>query len=64
MRFHTSFVELPEAKTYSLTKTLYNGELLKWEDGYYKNNTLAGYPHVHFFGNMEFLKQIIGKKNI
>lgn len=57
--FHTSFVQLSEAKLYSLTKTLYNGEILKWEDGYYKNNTLAGYPHVHFFGNMEFLKQLL-----
>ena len=60
--FHTSFVELSEAKQYSITKTQYNGEILKWEDGYFKNNTLAGYPHVHFFGNMEFLKQIIGVK--
>ncbi len=42
-----------------LQKKLYDGSEKKWECGYYKNNTLAAYAHVHFFGNMDFIKDIV-----
>ena len=57
--FHKSFVELYEDKIYELQKTLYNGEIRRWECGYVKKNTLGGYGHVHFFNNMDFIKSII-----
>ena len=28
----------------------------EWECGYKKNNTLAGYPHIAFYSEPEFLK--------
>lgn len=57
--FHRSYVELNEKKIYKLTKKMYDGSSKEWECGYIKNNTLATYAHVHFFGNMDILKNII-----
>jgi cobyrinic acid a,c-diamide synthase len=33
----------------------------KWMEGYRKNNVLAGYPHIHFFSNLKFLKEMLKK---
>ena len=44
---------------YDVIKTSYTGEKINWRCGYKKNNTLAGYPHVHFFGNLEFIKELL-----
>ncbi|MFD3158429.1 cobyrinate a,c-diamide synthase [Haloimpatiens sp. FM7330] len=52
--FHKSCVQCNEKKIYKLTKTTYNNEQKQWTCGYTKNNTLAAYAHVHFFGNMDF----------
>ncbi len=30
----------------------------KWQCGFTKDNLLAGYPHIHFWGNMEFFKKL------
>ncbi|NEZ46995.1 cobyrinate a,c-diamide synthase [Clostridium niameyense] len=57
--FHKSYVELNDNNIYSVTKDMYNGKTKKWNCGYIKNNTLAAYPHIHFFGNINFLKQLI-----
>lgn len=57
--FHRSYVELKERKIYELTKNLYDGSVKKWNCGYAKNNTLAGYPHVHFFSNLDFIKELL-----
>lgn len=57
--FHKSYVELREKTIYTLEKDMYDGTTKKWKCGYVKNNTLAAYAHTHFFGNMDFLKQII-----
>lgn len=57
--FHTSGVELEEVKTFEVSKTMYDNTVKSWECGYTKNNTLAGFPHVHFWGNIEFIKQLI-----
>lgn len=60
--FHKSMVELCENKVYSVEKQGYNGDKINWTCGYYKNNTLAGYPHIHFFGNIDFIKALVGVK--
>jgi cobyrinic acid a,c-diamide synthase len=55
--FHKSFVELMEKTVYNVDKIGYNFEKKQWTCGYIKNNTLAAYGHVHFFGNLEFIKR-------
>jgi cobyrinic acid a,c-diamide synthase len=60
--FHTSYVELSENKIYEVTKETFDGTIKKWECGYVKNNTLAGYAHVHFIGNLELLRELITVK--
>jgi cobyrinic acid a,c-diamide synthase len=30
----------------------------KWQCGYVRKNLLAGYPHIHFWGNLEFFKKL------
>ncbi|WP_370832010.1 cobyrinate a,c-diamide synthase [Clostridium sp.] len=57
--FHKSKVNLDEETMYEVTKNSYNGDKINWRCGYKKNNTLAGYPHVHFFGNLEFIKELL-----
>lgn len=59
--FHKSAVASEEEKIYTLTKTIYDGSLKQWNCGYNKNNTLAAYGHVHFFGNLEMLKALLEK---
>lgn len=60
--FHKSKTESKEKKIYNVSKIDYKGDLKTWECGYEKKNTLAGYPHIHFFGNKEFLKYILRDK--
>ena len=57
--FHKSKVNLNEETMYDVIKTSYTGEKINWRCGYKKNNTLAGCPHVHFFGNLEFIKELL-----
>ena len=57
--FHKSKVNLNEETMYDVIKTSYTGEKINWRCGYKKNNTLAGYPHVHFFGNLDFIKELL-----
>jgi len=60
--FHKSYAELLEDNIYKVTKENYDGTLKQWKCGYVKNNTLAAYPHVHFFSNLQFIKSIVNKK--
>ncbi|MDR3223533.1 MAG: cobyrinate a,c-diamide synthase [Methanobrevibacter sp.] len=60
--FHKSKVKINEVCIFDVEKIMYDDKVKKWKCGYIKNNTLAAYPHIHFFGNMEFLKSLI--KNI
>lgn len=60
--FHKSKVELEEDTIYELSKVDVFGEEKKWNCGYLKNNTLGAYAHLHFFNNIEFLKEIVGIK--
>lgn len=57
--FHKSYVSLENEKIYLLTKEMYDGELKNWNCGYVKNNTLGAYGHVHFFGNIDILKNLL-----
>jgi cobyrinic acid a,c-diamide synthase len=57
--FHKSYVKLNEEKKFKLTKIMYNDDIKKWSCGYIKNNTIAMYAHVHFFGNIKFLENLL-----
>ncbi|NMM64657.1 cobyrinate a,c-diamide synthase [Clostridium sp. P21] len=57
--FHKSYVDLKENKICSLTKEVYDGTLKKWQCGYSKENTIGAYGHVHFFGNLDMIKQLV-----
>jgi cobyrinic acid a,c-diamide synthase len=57
--FHKSKIITNEENVYKLTKHVYNGTVKEWNCGYFKKNTIAAYPHIHFFSNMDFLKYII-----
>lgn len=57
--FHKSYVECSEDSIYDVEKIQYDGEVKRWRCGYVKNNTLAGYAHINFLGNLEFLKQLL-----
>ena len=58
--FHKSDVNLSEDTIYTVEKEAWTGETLRWTCGYKKKNTLAGYPHIHFIGNLDFLKVLVG----
>ncbi|OOM75680.1 cobyrinic acid A,C-diamide synthase [Clostridium puniceum] len=57
--FHKSQVNLKEKNVYEVEKLRYDGELIKWSCGYFKKNTLAGYAHINFLGNIELIKALI-----
>ncbi len=57
--FHKSKVELDENYIYNLTKNSYDGSVKNWNCGYVKDNTLGAYGHIHFFGNINFLKELL-----
>lgn len=59
--FHKSKVNLSEKAIYDVSKTSYSDEKINWNCGYKKKNTLAGYPHVHFFGNMKFIEYLLNE---
>ncbi|MBN1056273.1 cobyrinate a,c-diamide synthase [Clostridium botulinum] len=59
--FHKSDVSLNENKIYNIEKTQYDGEKITWECGYLKNNTLAGYAHINFLGNIKLLESLINR---
>jgi cobyrinic acid a,c-diamide synthase len=60
--FHKSQVNIKEKNIYEVEKTQYNGEIIKWNCGYFKKNTLAGYAHINFLGNIELLKALVDSK--
>ena len=56
--FHKSFVNLQERKVLKLSKEAYDDSKKNWLCGYVKKNTLAVYGHVHFFGNIQWFREI------
>jgi len=57
--FHNSCVNTDEASIYTVKQSRYDGSVKQWSEGYVKNNTLGTYDHVHFFGNLEFVKALL-----
>ena len=57
--FHKSKVDLNEENVYEVQKTQYNGDTIEWKCGYLRKNTLAGYAHMNFLGNEEFLRALV-----
>lgn len=57
--FHKSQVNLNEKNVYEVEKMKYDGEIINWECGYFKKNTLAGYAHINFQGNIELIKALV-----
>ncbi|MBU3203483.1 cobyrinate a,c-diamide synthase [Clostridium algidicarnis] len=62
--FHKSSVNLEEEKIYELKKILYNGNTKVWNCGYYKNNTLGSYAHLHFYNNIDFIDNLLKRVKI
>ncbi|MBW9145332.1 cobyrinate a,c-diamide synthase [Clostridium sp. CM027] len=56
--FHKSIVNLSEEKVFKLSKEGYDGYEKNWQCGYVKKNTMAAYGHVHFWGNLQWFKEI------
>ena len=60
--FHRSSVE-PNGEIsyfYDCIKTRGDKKITnQWQCGLIKKNTLAGYPHIHFYSNLEFLKFLL-----
>lgn len=53
--FHHS-VFVSDSKTAFTVKKYYNGNVIdEWEGGYYENNTLATYLHIHFYNNLSIV---------
>lgn len=57
--FHKSYVDLCEDKIYGLSKNIYDGSIKRWSCGYLKNNALGAYGHVHFFGNLDMIRNLL-----
>lgn len=57
--FHKSKINTEEETFYTLNKKGADGNLKTWKCGYVKKNTLGAYAHVHFFSNLDFLREII-----
>ena len=57
--FHKSYVELNEQTLYTVNKITFENKLISWKCGYYKNNTIATYAHIHFWGNFDFFKNFL-----
>ena len=56
--FHKSFVNLSDEKIFNISKEVYDGSQKNWQCGYVKKNTIAVYGHVHFFGNLQWFREI------
>lgn len=61
--FHRSLIEENDKLSYEYDVTkLKEGKVIKqWVCGVRKNNVLAGYPHIHFYSNIDFLLNYIDK---
>jgi len=61
--FHRSIIEdNPELKYYYQVSKTRNNEIVgKWKEGLIKKNTIAGYPHVHFYSDLDFVMEFIEK---
>ncbi|WIV11812.1 cobyrinate a,c-diamide synthase [Proteiniborus sp. MB09-C3] len=60
--FHRSCIEKNDALEYYYHVTKYREKFIgEWKCGLVKNNVVAGYPHIHFYSNLEFLEEFLNK---
>lgn len=60
--FHHSQVDSAfEPKAYLLTKRNQNAAKKEWLCGFIKGNGIAGYPHFHFYSNIELARNFLTK---
>ncbi|SDZ13481.1 cobyrinic acid a,c-diamide synthase [Proteiniborus ethanoligenes] len=60
--FHRSSIEENENLEYYYHVTKYREKFIgQWKCGLTKNNVVAGYPHIHFYSNLDFLKEFLDK---
>lgn len=57
--FHYS--EITENNENNYFYNIYKKDGRKWNCGYKKNSALAGYPHISFYSNIDFMRYIIEK---
>lgn len=59
--FHRSLVEDGEGRTaYRLYRSMKQGAACgEWECGYIKGSGVAGYPHLHLYGNIDFARNFL-----
>lgn len=56
--FHKTIACLDEEEIYNITKPM---SKRNWKCGYEYKNVLAGYPHIHFLGNMEAFNWLLDR---
>ena len=56
--YSESFIKENIPHSYSVSKKR-SGETKKWNCGFFSNNFLAAYPHIHFWGNTNFAKRFV-----
>ncbi len=57
--FHNSYVNIQDKAIFQIDKDTFDGVRIKWESGFIRQNTLASYAHVHFFGNLHFIEALV-----
>ncbi|NSW91482.1 MAG: cobyrinate a,c-diamide synthase [Firmicutes bacterium] len=64
--FHYSIINMDESheklgiyNCYEVSKQKRKRENLRWRDGWKLKNTLAGYPHIHFWSNPELARRLV-----
>lgn len=58
--FHRSILETPEsARAYHLEKKRKGARVREWECGLLKGNGVAGYPHLHYYSNLNFARNFL-----
>jgi cobyrinic acid a,c-diamide synthase len=60
--FHRSCIEENDGLDYYYHISKYREKLIgEWKCGLTKNNVVAGYPHIHFYSNLDFLEEFLNK---
>lgn len=60
--FHRSCIEENDGLDYYYYISKYREKLIgEWKCGLTKNNVVAGYPHIHFYSNLDFLEEFLNK---
>lgn len=62
--FHHSIFNSTEEPAYTMVKEKNGERVSEWSGGYSKNNTLATYLHMHFYNNLNCLKNFLIRGNI